>query len=285
MKAEISESLHLFPSKRDLETYSKMMDASVKAVHIPPPDTRVGPGSLITKCFWGPDGDLFKSQVQTLLGPHAYSGAFAGDNLVAFGRSLSFLTNKRFMKAFDHYITPENYIGQGIIWRLYLFCWAAEVSLKRDGDFVECGVATGTSSAIMCRYLDFAKIDKSLYLFDAWEHKKGNPYGFNEHTKDYVQSRFAEWPNVKMKPGLIPKSLSSAPGKISFLHIDLNNAEAEVEVLKCLYDRVSSGGIILLDDYGFSGFSESKRCIDSWAQDRGITLPVELPTGQGLLIK
>jgi predicted O-methyltransferase YrrM len=90
---------------------------------------------------------------------------------------------------------------------------------------------------------------------------------------------------VHLVQGFIPESFKvSCPKKISFLHIDLNDAKSEINVLEELFDLVISGGIILFDDYGATGFSESKQLEDDWMRKRGYSI-TELPTGQGFVIK
>jgi hypothetical protein len=219
--------------------------------------------SNLTRCFWGPvDPNATLGDVRRLIAPFGEAGAYAGDNLIAFGRNLGFLSDAAFMRAFTGRIAESNYIGYGILWRLYIFSWAARTCLRRDGDFVECGVSTGMSSAIMCDYLDFATVAKTLYLYDAW----------------------ARDPRV-LVPGFVPETFATVcPDRIAFLHVDLNSADAEIAVLDHLFDRVVPGGIVLFDDYGFSGYLASQQAEDTWMQRRGYTI-AELPTGQGLLIK
>ena len=83
----------------------------------------------------------------------------------------------------------------------------------------------------------------------------------------------------------MPESLiNNHPDKISFAHIDLNNAEAEMGVLKFIYEKVVEGGIILFDDYGWISYKEQMLKEKKFLEDKGHKI-LELPTGQGLLIK
>ena len=70
----------------------------------------------------------------------------------------------------------------------------------------------------------------------------------------------------------------AAPEQIAFLHIDMNNAEAERGALEVLFDRVSTGGIIVFDDYGWSGYRAQKDLADDFMQLHGLSV-LELPTG------
>ena len=48
------------------------------------------------------------------------------------------------------------------------------------------------------------------------------------------------------------------PDKICFCHIDMNNAEPEMASLSVVLPRLQSGGVVLLDDYGWWGYSRQK---------------------------
>ncbi|MDP6559490.1 MAG: hypothetical protein QF619_05130, partial [Candidatus Binatia bacterium] len=39
--------------------------------------------------------------------------------------------------------------------------------------------------------------------------------------------------------------------KVSYLHIDMNNAFAEIEAIKFFWNKIINYGIILLDDYAY----------------------------------
>ncbi len=86
--------------------------------------------------------------------------------------------------------------------------------------------------------------------------------------------------------GLLPASLeNNSPDKIAFLHIDLNHADFEIAVLDALFDRVTPGGMVILDDYEWSGqYREQKMAEDAWFEKRQYRV-FPLPTGQGLILK
>ena len=100
-----------------------------------------------------------------------------------------------------------------------------------------------------------------------------------------VRARFQPWNNVSVTRGKVPAILAEvAPDSIAFLHIDMNNADAERGALESLFDRVSPGGMIVLDDYGWTGYRAQKLAADVFMRDHGL-LVLELPTGQGLVVK
>ena len=214
-------------------------------------------------------------------------GIFLGDNLFTFHKNLSFLRDPAFMAAFNRHAGTA--LEQATIWRIYTLCWAAKRSLRVPGDFVECACYKGTTARIVCDYLDFGASGREYFLYDLFEHK-GDPghrqlSAHDAGLYDTVRARFADLPNVHVTQGRVPEVLETiAPQTIAMMHIDLNNADAEVGTLKKLFDRVSPGGAIVLDDYGWLYYQDQKIAEDAFFAELGYDV-LELPTGQGLIIK
>lgn len=243
---------------------------------------------LSTMFFGIKNRDQFFGGMQAAIGALHPSGIFTGDNLFTFNRNLSFLTDEQLVKATEAHITSED-IERAIMWRTHVAVWAAQNGLRREGDFAECGCYKGYTARVICDYVDFNSLDKSFYLYDLFEHDEGmNHHAMEEHSSelfDKVKARFTDFPKVHVIQGAVPESFSQgAPEKISFLHIDMNNADAEVGALEQLFDRVVDGAVILFDDYGWLGYREQKVAEDAFMAARGYQI-VELPTGQGMVIK
>ncbi len=64
----------------------------------------------------------------------------------------------------------------------------------------------------------------------------------------------------------------------------MNAAQAEVGALDVIFDRVVPGGHIVFDDFGRANLASL--CVEesAWMKARGYEI-LELPTGQGLVIK
>ena len=110
-----------------------------------------------------------------------------------------------------------------------------------------------------------------------------------EHGKDLherVKKKFGSYPQVKVFRGKIPEVFKGqSPDSIAYLHIDLNEAPAELAALDALFDRVVPGGFIILDDYEWAGiYRAQKQAEDPWFERRGYRV-IPLPTGQGLVVK
>lgn len=100
-----------------------------------------------------------------------------------------------------------------------------------------------------------------------------------------VKERFAKMGNTRIVQGLVPKIFDSMNiPELSFIHIDLNAAQPEVEALTILFPYLKRGGYIVLDDYGFPELIESRIAHDKLSRKIGYDI-LSLPTGQGLIIK
>jgi len=218
---------------------------------------------------------------------HPYSDWFVADNLITVGKSRGFLTADRFTSAvLDSSPDPKEL---AIAWRTHVLCWAAESCLGLDGDYVECGSYQGYSAEVILRYTDGLG-GKAFYLYDLFNPSGGDGEGHrlpahSDGLHERVRRRLAGFPHAVVTQGKVPEVLAqTSPAKIAFLHIDMNNADAELGALEMLFDRIVAGGIIVFDDYGWKVYGDQKRREDAFATQRGYAI-LELPTGQGLLIK
>lgn len=220
---------------------------------------------------------------------------FFGDNMCAIARNMAFASDEKFMAAFRG--NEQDSTDENKMWRLHTYCWAGRSALNIPGDFVECGVFRGFYSAVLLQYLDFATIGKRMYLFDTFGglHEEystdieraiiGDAYALEEGWYDEVRARFATYSNVDVIKGVVPDVLAgTAPERIAFLHLDMNAGAAEVGALEALFGRVTDGGFVLMDDYGRYENRELHVVLDRWMTDHGHSV-LELPTGQGLVIK
>jgi len=220
-----------------------------------------------------------------------FSAVFADDNVILFNRSLGFRRDTKFMQALQ--TNAKTNQERSLVLRLNTMIWAVNQALGIEGDFVECGVYRGFCAGVATDYLDFAKLPRTFYLYDTFE---GIPAEFDSESHDHpvlraaglyesVVTRFAKYPNVRIVKGIVPYSFeTAAPEKIAFLHIDMNSSKSEIAALDALFDRVSPGGVILFDDYGWVGYTAQQVAEDAWMKERGQVI-LELPTGQGLVVK
>ena len=226
-----------------------------------------------------------------------FSGYYMNDMLCTFDRCLSFAKDDPFTEAF--FRNASNDFERSRMWRLHVLTWAAAYAGSLpEGDFVECGVLNGFSSAVV---LDYLKDDQGydFHLFDTFEgipdkysteseRKTLNEYYGKETMPDlveFVRDRFSDYPNVFIHQGTLPDSLKKVHiKKVRLLHMDMNVAEAESLTLEALWDRVVPGGIIVLDDYGHAVYDRLHLADKAVVEKHGHKA-LELPTGQGFIIK
>ena len=100
-----------------------------------------------------------------------------------------------------------------------------------------------------------------------------------------MRQLFADDPKIKIVKGMLPETLlREMPDKVAFVQVDLNAAQVELDCLQAIYDRISVGGMIVLDDYGFYRYRSSYQAQKPFFEARG-AFAYECPTGQGIVIK
>ena len=85
--------------------------------------------------------------------------------------------------------------------------------------------------------------------------------------------------------GFLPDTLDKeSPSCIAYLHMDLNSPKSELLTLEKLYPKVSTGAPMIFDDYGWKNFRKQQEVIYKFMKSNNEKI-LELPTGQGLVIK
>jgi Flp pilus assembly protein TadD len=160
--------------------------------------------------------------------------------------------------------------------RLYsLFHLAKLVCLENiPGNFVECGVAGGGSTALMAAVIKrYTKQPRWLYAFDSFD---GMPSPTEQDKHNGVPAEATGWGTgtcaapefsvheicsklgvshiVKTVKGYFQDTLPEMRdfvGMIALLHMDGDWYESTKTILNNLYDRVVNDGFIQVDDYGY----------------------------------
>ncbi len=211
-----------------------------------------------------------------------------------------FREDPRFMEAYrlgketDGGLLLRNY---DIDWRIHVLCWAASHAAHLEGDFADCGVSTGIFSRAIMHYTDFKTLGKTYWLLDTFagldpryssenemQRNKKLGYSAQENVYENVKRTFEGWPVAIIK-GAIPDTLTQVTAsKFAFVSIDMNSVQPERAAIRFFWDRLVSGGIIVLDDYAYPGCEAQRHAHDEFAASRGVKI-LNLPTCQGLLIK
>lgn len=222
---------------------------------------------------------------------------FIEDGL-ATNHNCDFLRDERFQRAYAAAKSTNSW-AIDIHWRAYVVAWAANKGIGLEGDFVECGVNKGGTAMMAANYVSFQHQCKTFWLLDTF---KGldEKYVTDEEKKlgvmvkkaklysecyEHIKDTFKNYPNVQIIRGSIPDTLPQVTAqKVAYLSIDMNCKVPEIAALTYFWDKLVSGAVVVLDDYGFPGHGYQKAAFDEFATSRDVQV-LTLPTGQGVIVK
>ena len=209
-----------------------------------------------------------------------------------------------FRAAYQRGVEASNGVDSAFEWRVHVALWAAKMSLRVPGDFIECGVNSGFISSAIMQHLHWNSVERRFFLIDTFKGPPLDQYDSVEiergrrrvaedalaagaYVTDLarVQQNFAEWPNAIITQGVVPDVLPEiSTNQVAFLHLDMNCAHPERAALQFFWQRLSPGAIVLLDDYTYFGYEQQTSVIDAVAETIGAEI-LSMPTGQGIIMK
>jgi O-methyltransferase len=204
-----------------------------------------------------------------------------------------FLHDRAWQARYDE--MAQDWFTGGVVdvrWRMWTL---TELARGADGlgAFAEFGTNRGG-----CAYMMLAATQRSpLFMFDTFagipdanltaeERAAGFAGSWADTSVEHVRERLAEWPQrTRFCVGDVFETLESTEtGELALVHMDLNAAAATRRALEYAHPRLRSGGVIVFDDYGFTGYEDQRAVIDAFFAGTG-DHPVALPTGQALVLK
>ena len=197
---------------------------------------------------------------------------------------------------------PSKYLTH-LSWRHYLVYWSATLATRftktSSYNFVEAGTCDGLTIKFAISALENEtdrETNYKIYLYDSWdamklEHLTTKESGAEGHYSylsiDQTKGNLKQFEeHCEFVKGYIPEVFSENPGpdNLSWLHIDLNSSMPTQKTLEQFVPKLLSGGVVLFDDYGHRGYSETKKVADEFFSEKdGILMP--LPTGQAIFFK
>ena len=175
---------------------------------------------------------------------------------------------------------------------------------KVQGSVIECGVASGGNFASMiCGVLEVEpKTKRTFYGFDSFKgiqlagakddvqagvgkitHDVNVPLcdllvssGVTVHSKADLQGSLKSWGlselcKIELIEGwvqnTITQEVSNKIGKIAILRLDMDVYHPTMHALEMLYDNISIGGAVIIDDWGLLGV---QRAVKEFWQKRGL---------------
>ena len=190
--------------------------------------------------------------------------------------------------------------------RLYsLFNHTKKICIENiPGNFVECGVAAGGSSALIASVIKkYSKQRRKLYSFDSFE---GMPEPTREDvlfngteaqyvgwgtgtcsaSKEYVMNI---WSQMSLSDIIIPvegyfeftlPQKRKEIGSIALLHLDGDWYNSTKAILDNLYDNLITGGILQVDDYGH--WAGCKKAIHEFELQNNLKFAINNIDGTGV---
>lgn len=154
------------------------------------------------------------------------------------------------------------------------------------GDLVECGTARGGSAALMGLALKGVGADRTLWVFDTFEglpppsdadpdreiaERYTGAYRSPRADVSALFERLGISANARLIQGRFQETLPACRiGRIAVLHLDCDWYESVRCCLDSLYDRVSPGGVIQIDDYGH--WQGARKAVDEFLAARSLAL-------------
>lgn len=162
------------------------------------------------------------------------------------------------------------------------------------GDTAECGVFAGAGSYLILRANERDNLHKRThYMFDSFEGLSqpdtadGSYWqaGDMAMAEDAVRHNLRDCSNYVAMKGWIPSRFAEVAGRrFSFVHIDVDLYEPTRDSLAFFLPRMTAGGIIVVDDYGFATCPGATQAVDDILR-HGPEKMLAMPDGGGFLIK
>jgi O-methyltransferase len=184
--------------------------------------------------------------------------------------------------------------------RIYALARAVEYVSERaiPGALVECGVWRGGSMmAVALTLLRLGVTDRDLYLFDTFSGMTAPTEEDVKHSGERAADLLAEespdadvWAiasidqvreavlgvgyppeRIHFVQGPVEETLpANAPDEIALLRLDTDWYASTKHELVHLYPRLVSGGVLILDDYGY--WQGARRAVDEYLAEHNVTL-------------
>jgi len=186
-------------------------------------------------------------------------------------------------------------------WRHYLVYWSATVASRivesEPRNFVEMGVCDGLTAWFASHARQRSKCDGEFFLYDAWEEMRpdlltaseagsAGSYSYLNIENTQKNLTLCGTDSFVFNKGYVPESFAQSrnPESIAWIHIDLNSSTPTIASLDFFWSRLLPGGLVLLDDFAWPGYEETRVEVEKWCKVRELDI-LQFPTGQALITK
>lgn len=164
-------------------------------------------------------------------------------------------------------------------------------------NLVEVGVYKGGTSYFIASLVKHFNLQAAHHAFDTFEGHAAQdinssvdtdhrPALFSDTEYETVKSYLGEFDNVLVFKGRFQDtSHELANKKIHFVHFDVDIYEPTIFGLNFFHQQLAPGGVIVVDDYGFTTCPGVKKAVDEFVTATPGYFSLSLLTGQYLLVK
>lgn len=169
------------------------------------------------------------------------------------------------------------------------FCIETALNDGVPGDVMECGVWRGGASIYAAATLAIhGATDRNVWVVDSFRglpapdterYAKPDQEDLSTYAElaiglEIVRSNFESYhllgDNIRFLEGWFKDTLPTAPvEQLAVLRLDGDLYSSTMDVLTTMYDKVSPGGFVIIDDYG--ALPECKEAVTDFRAERGIT--------------
>lgn len=199
-------------------------------------------------------------------------------------------------------VRPFTMLGEARLYNLYRL---ARFVCERNvpGNFVECGVAAGGSSALLAYVIKtYSTIPRTLFSFDSFE---GMPEPSKEDSVRGIDAESTGWGTgtcaapetsvlsaaahlgvisiVKPVKGYFEETLPAMRyyiGQVAFMHMDADWYASIKTILENLYGNLSPDALVQLDDYGY--WEGCSKALHEFEADKGIRFTINQIDGNAI---
>lgn len=180
-----------------------------------------------------------------------------------------------------------------------IHCVSEVLREEVPGDLFEAGCWRGGMGMLMKEVLRRnQETTRTVWLADAWSGRfPPSEVPSDAEIEDFLNRLFQDGPSrdevienfrvmdlldsgVEFVGGYFEESLPSVPvDRIAVLRLDADLYNSTMDALTYLYPKLSSGGYLILDDYGIP-FCDCKKAVTDYRRSHDITEPIEMADNQ-----
>lgn len=177
--------------------------------------------------------------------------------------------------------------------RCFMLFQLCRQAMSMPGNVAEVGVYKGGTAKIMVEICRAFETHKVVHLFDTFSgmpapgkldplHKEGDfgDAGYGDVGKLLGGDETDYLPFI----GEFPETARWVRGQFCFVHVDCDLYESTKAACEVFYNRMTPGGVMLFDDYGFLSCAGAKKAVDEFFAPL-LEYPILLPTGQAVVIR